>query len=82
MLVIFIIFSYICISLIYRSSHLNHIFVLKTLKLLKTNKYRDKIARKIIIYEKRINWFIFWPILEVYEWYENWQENRDRNIKS
>ena len=68
--------------MLYRQQEIQHIFILKSLQSLKINKYRNKITEKIISQEKRIKWFLFWPIINIYEYYENWQENRNRNTKS
>ena len=66
----------------YRSRQLNHIFILRSLQTLKINKYRGKISRSIEKHEKRSKWYLAWPLIDLYEWYEDWKENRDRNIKS
>lgn len=66
----------------YRQRQLQHIFLLKSLQTLKISKYRNKIIEKIQRREKRFKWFLFWPLIDIYEWYENWQENRNRNFKS
>lgn len=68
--------------MMYRQRQLQFIFILKNLQTLKINKYRLKISNKIIKREKRFNWFLFWPVLDMYDWYENWQTNRNRNSKS
>ena len=66
----------------YRSRQLNHIFILRSLQTLKISKYRGKISRSIEKHEKRLKWYLAWPLIDMYEWYEDWKENRDRNIKS
>ena len=76
------IITYLCLSLLYRQRQQQNIFILKALHTLKISKCRDKISNKIKKHEKRFNWFLIWPLLDMYEWYENWQENRNSNIKS
>ena len=66
----------------YRHRQLNHIFILRSLQTLKISKYRDEINLKIVKYEKRFKWFFVWPLIDLYEWYEDWQANRNRNNKS
>lgn len=73
---------YFSLCLLYRNKQSNQIFVLKTLQTLKIAKYRIKISEKILKHEKRFKWFLFWPLIDIYEYYEDWQENRNRNIKS
>ena len=73
---------YLLLCLIYRSRQANQIFVLKALQSIKANKYRKKIDEKIKNHTKRYKWFFFWPIIDLYEWYEDWQANRSQNIKS
>jgi hypothetical protein len=77
-----IIIIYLCFSIMYRQCKLQFIFILKNLQTLKISKYRVEISKKIEKHEKRFKWFLFWPILDMYEWYENWQANRSRNTKS
>jgi hypothetical protein len=68
--------------MLYRQRQLQYIFILRSLQTLKISKYREDISNKINKHEKRFKWFLFWPLLDMYEWYENWQANRNRNIKS
>ena len=77
-----VILFYLCLCLMYRSRQLNYIFILKSLQTLKISKYRNDISLKIKKHEKRFKWFLIWPIIDMYEWYENWQKNRNSNIKS
>jgi len=73
---------YLCFCLMYRNRQLSHIFILRSLQTLKISKYRDEINLKIVKYEKRFKWFLIWPLIDLYEWYEDWKANRDRNNKS
>jgi len=73
---------YLCFCMLYRQRQLQYIFILRSLQTLKISKYREDIANKINKHEKRFKWFLFWPLLDMYEWYENWQANRNRNTKS
>ncbi len=73
---------YLCFCLMYRNRQLSYIFILRSLQTLKISKYRDKISLRIIKLERRFNWFLIWPLIDLYEWYEDWKENRDRNAKS
>jgi hypothetical protein len=73
---------YLCFCMLYRQRQLQYIFILRSLQTLKISKYREDISNKINKHEKRFKWFLFWPLLDMYEWYENWQANRNRNIKS
>ena len=66
----------------YRNRQLNHIFILRSLQTLKISKYRNKISIQIKKHEKRFKWFLIWPLIDLYEWYEDWQANRNRNNKS
>ena len=68
--------------MMYRQRQLQNIFLLKSLKTLKISKHRNEIGRKIERHEKRFKWFLFWPLIDIYEWYENWKENRNRNVES
>ena len=77
-----IILIYLCSCLMYRNRQLNYIFILRSLQTLKISKYRDKIRLRIDKHGKRFKWYLFWPIIDLYEWYEDWKENRNRNIKS
>ncbi len=77
-----VILFYLFLCLMYRSRQLNHIFILRSLQTLKISKYRNEISLKIQKHEKRFKWFLIWPIIDMYEWYENWQKNRNSNIKS
>ena len=79
-LAIFII--YFCFCLMYKNRQLSYIFVLKSLQTLKINKYRVEIGLRIKKSEKRLKWYLVWPLIDLYEWYENWKTNRDRNSKS
>ena len=73
---------YLCFCLMYRQRQLHWIFILRSLQTLKISKYRNKMTGKIKKHEKRFKWFLFWPIIDIYEWYENWKENRNRNNQS
>ena len=73
---------YLCFCMMYRQRQLQWIFTLRSLQTLKIAKYRNEIVDKIQKHEERFKWFLFWPVIDIYEWYENWQENRSRNIKS
>ena len=66
----------------YRNRQSNQIFILKSLQTLKISKYRVDISNKIKKYEYRLKWFLIWPLVDIYEWYENYKKNRDRNTKS
>ena len=72
---------YLCLCLLYRGRQINQIFVLKSLQTLKISKYRTKITSKIKKHEQRIKWFLFWPLIDLYEWYEDKKENRNSNTK-
>ena len=73
---------YFCFCLMYRNRQLNYIFILKSLQTLKISKYRNDIVLRISKHERRFKWYLFWPLIDLYEWYENWQANRNRNTKS
>ena len=73
---------YLCFCIMYRQRQLQWVYTLRTLQTLKISKYRNDISKKIEKHEKRFKWFLFWPALNIYEWYENWQKNRSRNTKS
>jgi hypothetical protein len=73
---------YLCFCLMYRQRKENQLFILKTLQTLKISKYRNRIVEKIQKYEKRSKLFLFWPLVDLYEWYENYKENRNRASKS
>ena len=73
---------YLCFCMLYRQRQLQYIFILRSLQTLKISKYREDITSKIAKHENRFKWFLFWPILDMYEWYENWQTNRNRNPES
>ena len=81
-IVVTLILIYLSLCLLYRSKQSNQIFVLKILQTLKISKYRVEISKTISKYEKRFKWFLFWPLIDIYEYYEDWQENRNRNSKS
>ena len=66
----------------YRYNQINHIFILRSLQTLKISKYRDEINLKIVKHERRFKWFLIWPLIDLYERYENWQADRNRNNKS
>jgi hypothetical protein len=80
--IIVLLLSYFSISLIYRNNQIDQIFILRVLSILKINKYRNKISDLIAKHEKRKKWFLFWPTIQIYEQYESWKKNRNRNIKS
>ena len=67
--------------MLYRQRQLQWIFTLRSLETLKISKYRNEIRIRIQKHEKRFKWFLIWPLINIYEWYENWQENRNRNTK-
>ena len=73
---------YLCFCLMYRNRQLSHIFILRSLQTLKISKYRDDISLRIVKHERRFKWFLVWPLIDLYEWYEDWQANRNRNNKS
>lgn len=60
-----------------KSMQTNHLFLLKCIQTLKINKFRNTISSDIKIYERRKKWFLIWPIIRLYEGYENWQKNRN-----
>jgi hypothetical protein len=68
---------YLCFCIMYRQRQSQWIFTLKSLQTLKIAKYRNEIVAKIQKHEKRFKWFLFWPVIDIYEWYENWQKNRN-----
>ncbi len=68
--------------MLYRKRQMQYIFILKSLNTLKISKYRNEINRNIIDQEKRLKLFLFWPLIDIYEWYEGWKKNRNSNIKS
>jgi chlorite dismutase len=70
---------YLCLCVLYRQRQSQWLFTLKTLQTLKINKYRREISDRIEKHEKRIKWILFWPLVDMYEWYEGWQRNRNRN---
>lgn len=82
MSIVTIIIIYLCFCMQYRYRQLNYIFILRALQTLKIGKYRDEINLKINKHEKRFKWFLVWPLIDLYEWYENRKTNRNRNIKS
>ena len=73
---------YLCICFLYRRQQLDYLFALKILQTLKASKHRSEISKKIKLIKNKCKWFLFWPVLDIYEWYENRQENRNRNIES
>ena len=73
---------YLCFCLMYRNRQLSHIFILRSLQTLKISKYRDDIRLRIARHERRFKWYIVWPLIDLYEWYEDWKKDRNRNIKS
>ena len=73
---------YLLFCLMYRTRQENQLFILKSLQTLKISKYRITISEKIKNHEKRYRWFLFWPFIDLYELYEDWQKNRNRNSKS
>ena len=77
-----IIIIYLCFCLMYRSRQLSYIFILRSLQKLKISKYRDDINLQIVKRERRFKWYLAWPLVDLYEWYEDWKENRNRNIES
>ena len=82
MSILLVALTYFLLCLLYRQRQSQWIFLLQTLQTLKINKYRNRIAQKIEKHEKRSKLFLFWPIIDLYEWYESWQANRSSNIKS
>ena len=77
-----IILCYLCLCIMYRNRQNNYIFILRALSTLKISKYREKISFRIAKHEKRLKWYLIWPLIDLYEWYEDWKENRSRNTKS
>jgi hypothetical protein len=72
---------YLFFCLMYRNRQLSYIFILRSLQTLKISKYRDDIVVRIEKHEKRFKWYLIWPLIDLYEWYEDWQKNRNRNTK-
>jgi hypothetical protein len=72
---------YLFLCLMYRNRQLSYIFILRSLQTLKISKYRDDIVVRIEKHEKRFKWYLIWPLIDLYEWYEDWQKNRNRNTK-
>ena len=70
---------YLCLCFLYRSRQLNNLFILKSLQTLKISKYRTKISEKIKNHGRRLRWFLFWPLIDLYEMYEDYKENRSRD---
>ena len=70
---------YLCFCLIYRNRQLNYIFILRSLQTLKISKYRNTISLRIQKHERRFKWYFAWPLIDLYEWYEDWKENRGGN---
>ena len=66
----------------YRYRQINLIFILRSLQTLKISKYRNDISLRIAKHERRFKWYLIWPLIDLYEWYEDWQANRDRDNKS
>ncbi len=66
----------------YRNRQVNYIFILRSLQTLKISKYRNDISLRIAKHERRFRWYFIWPLIDLYEWYEDWKTNRDRNAKS
>jgi len=77
-----VIIIYLCFCLMYRNRQLSHIFILRSLQTLKISKYRDDISLRIAKHERRFKWFLVWPLIDLYEWYEDWKTDRNRNNKS
>ena len=82
MTLVTILIIYFLTCLLYRNNLIKHIFILRALQTLKINKYRNQISLEIKKNEKRFKWYIIWPVISLYEWYEDWQKNRNRNTKS
>jgi len=82
MSILTIVVIYLCLCLMYRNRQINYIFILRSLQTLKISKYRDEISLRIKKLERRFKWYLAWPLIDIYEWYEDWKANRDRNIKS
>ena len=74
-----IILIYLCFCMLYRQRQLQYIFILRSLQTLKISKYRNDISLKITKHERRFKWYLFWPLVDLYEWYEDFQTNRNRN---
>ena len=79
--IIFVI-AYLISCITYRGQQKSELFILKSLQTLKISKYRENIYLRIQRHEKRIKLFYCWPAIELYELYEDWQANRNRNTKS
>jgi hypothetical protein len=73
---------YLCLCLMHKNRNLNQIFILKSIQALKINKYRNKINIKIKKCEYRLKFFLIWPLIDIYELYEDFKENRASNTKS
>jgi hypothetical protein len=80
--IITVILIYLCSCLLYRNRQVNFLFVLQTLQTTIINKHRYKISEKIKIHSIRTKWFLFWPLIDMYELYEDWKANRNRNNKT
>ena len=74
-----IILIYLCFCMLYRQRQLQYIFILRSLQTRKISKYRNDISLKITKHERRFKWYLFWPLVDLYEWYEDFQTNRNRN---
>ena len=66
----------------YRNRQIQQIFILKSLSGLKINKRRTEINETIKKYENRSKYFLIWPLVDLYEWYEHFKTNRGSNTKS
>ena len=82
MSIVTILIIYLCLCLMYKSRQSNYIFILRSLQTLKISKYRDDISLRIEKHERRFKWYLVWPLIDLYERYEDWKTNRDRSIKS
>jgi len=77
-----IITIYLVFCLMYKNRQANCIFILRALQTLKISKYRNDISLRIEKHERRFKWYLFWPLIDLYLFYEDWKKNRNRNFKS
>ena len=68
----------------YRNRQINYVFILRSLQTLKISKYRNDISLRIAKHERRFKLYLIliWPLVDLYEWYEDWKKDRNRNTKS
>tara|TARA_R110001583_G_scaffold68610_8_gene195098 strand:+ start:1257 stop:1460 length:204 start_codon:yes stop_codon:yes gene_type:complete len=66
----------------YRNRQINQLFILKNLQTLKISKYRVETTKKVKNHEKKIKWFLIWPIIDLHEWYEEYKKDKNGDIKT